>query len=281
MTASTPQATPRLQPIPTQPCAKCEQLHITHDGKAGSCSGHKKGKRDEEGRMLPCPNYPVAGTHNCRMHGVTQRTRAKARRDLALGEAVDALDRLGRPVETTPTEAMLEMVKEAAGNVAFYRARVQELDQLLGGQDAELALAILGSAGKGDYREVAPGPPAIAGRVDPRNWRAERNVLVAMYDEERERLVRWSKACRDAGVEEARVRISEEQGRQLGQVLQATVRGLLDLAVSVLSSTVRDEGSSPGARGALEEALRGAWRDQAPALVRAQIATVTSAEVGA
>lgn len=201
------------------------------------------------------------------MHGsATQRSRQAAARRLALGEATDALERLGTPIETGPTEAMLAMVREAAGNVAFYRSRVRELDQLLAGPQGEEMLAILGGGGSEGREVEARAPAAIYGRVDPRNWRAERHVLVALYDEERERLVRWSKWCREAGVEEARVQLAQEQGEQLAQVIRATMAALLELAVQAVGAA--DVG----------ERLRVVWAERAPGIVREQIQAITAGE---
>lgn len=197
------------------------------------------------------------------MHGgrAPQVARAASRR-LALGEAMGELQRLGVPVDVEPADAMLAMVQEAAGNVAFLRARVQDLDQLLGGSDGNDIIAVLGGTKGDNPLEIPAGPPAIAGRVDPRNFRAERHVLVAMYDDERERLVRWAKACRDAGVDERRVQLAEDQGRQLAAVLRGTLEAALALVVALLDPEVAT-------------VVRERWTADVPGIVRRQIATVT------
>lgn len=217
-----------------------------------------------------CTRDAIVGATVCWVHGgAAPQVQAAAKRRAALGEALAELASLGIPVEIEPADAMLAMVHEAAGNVAFLRARVQELDQLLGGwqgNDTLDAIAHIGGAGK-DGKEIRnSGPAAIAGRVDPHNWRAERHVLVAMYDEERDRLVRWSKACRDAGVDERRVRLAEDQGRQLAEVIRATVGALLELAVAAV------EGEDQVAR------LRAVWAERVPSIVRSQIMTITTGE---
>ena len=212
----------------------------------------------------PCKRQAIIGGTVCASHGgrAPQVQRAAARR-LALGEALAELDRLGRPIDIDPSEAMLEMVREAAGNVAFLRSRVQELDQLTReSREAEEALvALLG--GGSEAREVSARSPAgIYGRVDPRNFRAERHVLVAMYDDERERLVRWAKACRDAGVDERRVQLAEDTGRMIADVLRGALAGALSVVVALLEP----EQAS---------AVREAWSAEVPAIVRAEIAKAT------
>jgi hypothetical protein len=205
-----------------------------------------------------CRRTAQPGTTVCRHHGgrAPQVQRA-AKRRLALGQATAELDRLGIPVEVDPSEAMLAMVHEAAGNVAFLRMRVQELEQggrLTGNHDADDVVSAI--AEEEDPR------PSIAGRVDPKNWKAERHVLVAMYDDERERLVRWAKACRDAGVEEHRVALAEKQGAMLAEVL----RNLL----ASLSATLI-------AAGLAQEVIQRVFAQEVPPLVRA---TLTSASGG-
>lgn len=88
----------------------------------------------------------------------------------------------------------------------------------------------------------------IAGRVDPANWKAAPHVLVTMYNEERERLVKWAKACRDAGVEESRVRLAERQGEMLATVLRTLLASLqaalvaAGLSKEVVILVIREQG---------------------------------------
>lgn len=173
------------------------------------------------------------------------------------------LDRLGIPVEVDPSEAMLAMVHEAAGNVAFLRMRVQQLEQggrLTGESDDEDLLAALANIGEGQAKPVKSLRGTIAGRVDPKNLKAERHVLVAMYDDERERLVRWSKACRDAGVEEHRVALAEKQGAMLAEVLR-------DFLASLSGALI--------AAGLAQEVIRRVFAQDVPPLVRAALTSAS------
>lgn len=214
----------------------------------------------------PCRKPPIQGGTVCASHGgrAPQVQRAAARR-LALGEAIAELDRLGRPIDVEPADAMLDMVREAAGNVAFLRARVQELDQLTReSKELEAALAVLGGGGKDSERIAQRSPAGIYGQVDPRNWRAERHVVVAMYDDERERLVRWAKACRDAGVDERRVQLAEDTGRMIADVLRGALAAALQLVVALLEPDVAGR-------------VRERWAAEVPAIVRGEIAKATGA----
>ncbi len=162
----------------------------------------------------PCKAWPIKGAEVCRVHGGrAPQVKAAAKRRVALGEAQEELNRLGVPIEVDTAEAMLQMVYEAAGNVAFLRKRIQQLEQggrLTGDFDADDVVSALG--------EEENRRPSIAGRVDPKNWKGEPHVLVTMYNEERERLVRWSKSCREAKVDEYRVALEHKQGERLAEV---------------------------------------------------------------
>lgn len=205
-----------------------------------------------------CKRHALPGATVCSMHGGrAPQVKAAAARRVALGEALGELERLGVPIDVSPTDAMLDMVREAAGNVAFLRARVQELEQR-----ATAGIVDVDSDGRVSSPQSIAGPTGSTTKMNE----AAPHVLVVLYNDERERLVRWSKMCRDAGVEEARVRLAEEQGRQLGQILRATVAALLELAVSAV-----DEATSA-------DRLRAAWAERAPAIVRGHIEAVTSVE---
>lgn len=210
-----------------------------------------------------CTKKAIPGGTVCRNHGgrAPQTANAASRR-LALGEAIAELDRLGRPHQIDPAEAMLEMVYEAAGNVAVLRRLVQQLEMQVddhpGGlvddfaDDPDLESQSLRAMGHG-----------IAGRMDPTNWKTAPHVWVTMYDAERERLVRWAKACRDAGVDERRVQLAEDRGAQIAQVLTVAAGMLFEL----LASTGIDAG--------VLEKLR---TEQLPGVFRKAITTTLAGE---
>lgn len=178
---------------------------------------------------------------------------------MALGEAMAELNRLGRVVDVDPAEAMLDMVRESAANVVVLRRLVQRLDDRLDPgtgaleDDSEDGLSIEDI----DRSELGT---SIAGRVDPGNWKAAPHVFVVMYNDERERLVRFSKMCRDAGVEEHRVALAEQLAGQLAEVLAAGVAGILGAVRRLL-----DQG------GLTAASLVELERSEAPRLIRAAV----------
>ena len=90
--------------------------------------------------------------------------------------------KLGAPIEMRPTEALLAMLHLASGHVAWLREEIAALTDLSSGD--------------------AP-------------------ALVTLYGEERDRVARVAKACLDAGVAERQVRLAEQYGSALANVLGA------------------------------------------------------------
>jgi hypothetical protein len=92
--------------------------------RQGTCGGKT---RNGNPCKLPAghgTSHPGYG--NCDHHtGATPNGIAHARQL----QAVDAAQRFGVPVETTATDALIKLLHDAAGDVAFYRARVAALPQ--------------------------------------------------------------------------------------------------------------------------------------------------------
>lgn len=204
-------------------CETCGQPHVTRYGRQ-ACTGHvdeceacEWRTRNRVGEpcvkcgadrvaLRACRRDPARGGTVCGSHGAgAPQVRAANGRNRAMAAAVAELQ-LGGRVEVSHTEAMVEMVQEAYWNVAVYRRLVQSLSLLtidgagdIEGDDEDVVI---------DPRILASG---LASRVDPGNWKAAPHVWVSMYDAERERLMRWSKWCREAGVEEAQLRLLERE----------------------------------------------------------------------
>lgn len=145
------------------------------------CTSHTKGTAEERAarRGMPCGNPPMSGQLVCAQHGgMSVQARKAAKTRIADQKARAAVAKFGLPREITPTEALLEEVKWSAGHVAWLREQIATFDDGAG----PLQLAPSGKA------------------------------LLDVYGEERDRLVRISKATLEAGVEERRVQLAEAQG---------------------------------------------------------------------
>ncbi len=118
---------------------------------------------------------------------------------------------LGLPIETTPADALMEEVREACGNVAFYRQLIQELpthpepDEYVAGED-----------GDGHWER---GEPGIYGRTyhvsGIPTGEAKPHVLLQLYNDERKRKLDASSAALRAGIEERQVRIAEADAERI------------------------------------------------------------------
>jgi len=155
---------------------------------------------------LPCGRWPKGAAVSCLSHGggAKQVVGAAARR-LALGQAQVEVDaergrrlQLGGVLPVDTAEALSELVAEAAFNVAVYRHMVRRLDADTGAP----------TVGLGSTLFVRTGSTAKANE-------AEAHVWLAAYNDERDRLARYSKLATDAGVKERQIRVLEDQARML------------------------------------------------------------------
>lgn len=150
-----------------------------------------------------CRLERMAGQRVCWRHGgKSPRALAAARRRLAVEEVRREAARLGGSLEVDPLDVLLQSVREAWANVAVLRDALQDLEVTVA-EDGAIALP---------SRDVEwdRGGAHVPARV---------HVLVAMYGEERDRAARYSKLCLDAGVDERRVRVAEQQAQVLGQAI--------------------------------------------------------------
>jgi hypothetical protein len=171
------------------------------------------------------------GHGRCKLHGGATPThlRAAQRR-----EAERAVGLFGLPREVEAHQALLEEVHRAAGHVAW-------LGEVVGGLDKNQVV-------HGITRTVQhpDGTRTVESRAAVNPW-------VKLYQDERDRLVRVAKAAMDAGVEERRVRLAEQQAQRLAAVIRAILTDLgHDLEDDRVRKVVRlrllegaGEGSSP------------------------------------
>lgn len=147
------------------------------------------------------------GIGKCKLHGgSTPNHQRSAQMELARRECV----RLGVPIDMDPGDAMIGLVREAAGNVEFYRSLVAELpvhpepDTFESDDDG------------GHWKQ---GKIGIYGRTYHQSGiptgEAKPHILVVLYNEERDRLAAFAQAALKAGVEERRVRLAEADAQKL------------------------------------------------------------------
>lgn len=153
----------------------------------------------------------MRGQEVCATHGGrAPRARAAAERRLAEEQITAALATYGRPIDTSPTEALLEEVKWTAGHVAWLRERVAELEPeaLTWGKTEEV------DKGSGEFTGTDITHAAKA------------PVLVQLYQQERAHLIAVCKTAITTGIEERRVKLAEQQGALLAGVVRAILADL-------------------------------------------------------
>lgn len=183
---------------------------------------------------------PHPGIGSCKLHGGNTEThlvaaqREQARRDVEL---------FGARVDVAPQEALLELVQWTAGEVAYWRARVSELDE------ADLTWGITrekeGGDDRGTTREAKP------------------NIAYSMYVDATRRLEAHSAAAIRGGCETAMVRLQEQQGLLLAGVVRRIVERMFQALVDLLG----DEHAA--ALAAVEAAWAGWVADIVPGELRA------------
>lgn len=158
------------------------------------------------------------GVGRCKRHGGN----TPAHREGAKAEYQRLVcDRLGIPVEVDPGDALIHAVWEAAGNVEFYRSLVAEMQthptkgKLVETEDGE---RFLDQGTSGIYGPTYHQSGIPTGEAKP-------NILVVLYNDERDRLASYAKAALQANVDERRVRMAEADARMLfGAVAKAMAK---------------------------------------------------------
>lgn len=186
---------------------------LTYRSTCGALTQHGLGPpcKQRAGHRTDHPGFGHCWIHSGRSpmgrkHGLRARAEAIAR---------EALTALGQPLEIEPAQALLELVYEAAGNVAFLSGEVSRLQP--------------GGLTSRDVEE-----------------REEIAAIVRLYGEERDRLAKYSKVALDAGIDERRVRLSERQGDAIMFTLRAVLDALqltpaqVKVAHAVAASALRD-----------------------------------------
>lgn len=155
-----------------------------------------------------CTRPAVKGTTVCRFHGGSARhVKAAGQRNLQHAAAQAEVARLGARRDIHPAEALLELVHWTAGEVDYWRARVQTI------QDEDLTWGLT------QHRE-GTGPE---GPIDVHTEEAKPHIAYTMLERASDRLATYAAAALKAGVDERRVRLAEQQGALVAGV----IRGIL------------------------------------------------------
>lgn len=177
-----------------------------------------------------CRRTHAKGGKACRFHGgngANARKGAKAR--LIEEKAARLVHTYGRKIETTATQALLDEVQWTAGHVEWLRERVQQLEEAhaFSIEDPDGT-----TRGNGGRHPLVWGITRIkeGGEDYGVTEEAAPSVWLQMYWRERDHLVKVCAATVKAGIDERMVKLAEDQGKLVADVIRA-VLGDLDLSV--------------------------------------------------
>lgn len=189
-----------------------------------------------------CGNKAMRGQEVCHRHGgkspqALAAAERRLEREAAERRARRLVEgRLGGEVDIDPMSALMAMVRESAANVEVWRDIVADLAPRgragnltgavaevseSGGRVVVVAPERAAAAASGDDAGAAPAGGSLWGPDHLGDNRP--HIAVTLYGEERDRLVRVSKAAIDAGAAEAMVRVN--QG--IGALIAGLIDGLL------------------------------------------------------
>lgn len=195
-------------------CPRCQQLHLSAAG-GRACTGHRR--RDG----APCSKNALAGQDVCRSHGGgSPQAKAAAVRRVTEQKAEAIMRRFAGPIDTTPTQALLDSVRWVAGYVEFLRQQVARVTE-----EAQTADALVWGVTKeteGDV-VVGTGPKAALDKAEGVVREAKPNAWLPLLGDWQDRLTRLCAEAIKAGIEERRVRLAEQQGALVADV----IRGIL------------------------------------------------------
>ena len=155
-----------------------------------------------------CRRPSMKGGTVCASHGgKSPQVKAAAARRLAEQEAAKAARLFAAPVDIDPARALVELVQWTAGEVAYWREQVRALAD--GNPDALTWGITREKQGGEDHGTTLEAKP---------------NVAYLMLTDAQDRLAKYAAAALKAGVEERRVKLAEDQGALVAQV----IRSILD-----------------------------------------------------
>lgn len=201
-----------------QTCTRCGEVHP-------GCTAHKTSTGQ------PCGNQPAVGLTVCRFHGgASKNAKAAGQRRVTEQAAQAEAARFATRRDIHPADALLELVQWTAGEVDYWRGKVDALD------DAELAGSLVTKTEVGTDK----GQP-----TDITTKEAAEHIYIRMLGKASDRLATYAAAALRAGVEERRVRLAENQGQLVATVIRRILDALnltesqLELVPSVVPRELR------------------------------------------
>lgn len=174
------------------------------------CSGlTKQGKPCEAPVVAVRSGQDIVYGDFCHHHGGFRQKHKLVTR-LQEQKLAQAIKRFGAPIEVNPADALLQLVWETAGNVAWLRERVRELNILGPGLSDESQDPDGNGISHRRHRDFLSFDHL--GNLTP-------HALVRMYNDERDRLTRVCKVAVECGLAERQMRLAERYAQVIVQVI--------------------------------------------------------------
>ncbi|MDN5687118.1 MAG: hypothetical protein L0G94_10665 [Brachybacterium sp.] len=165
-----------------------------------------------------CRRPSMKGGKVCASHGgKSPQAKAAAARRTAEVKAAQSMALFAEAVDIDPAQALLELVQWTAGEVRYWRAEVHRISE-----DSPDTL----TWGRTQTVEgVGPQGP-----VDTETREAVAPVAYRMLTDAQDRLAKYAAAALKAGVQERQIKLAEDQGNLVAQVIRA-ILDQLDLTL--------------------------------------------------
>lgn len=170
-----------------------------------------------------CLRSAAPGAVVCVKHGArAPQVVAAAKRRIETAQASRAAATYGLPRVVDPHTALLEELHRTAGHVAWLGELVASLRH-----EDDTEPTVLGDGGSHDPTEPHTSKSGLKQYTRTERFTVEQeSVWLRMYREERTHLARVAKDCIAAGIAERTVRLAEDQGRLIAEVVRTIVTGL-------------------------------------------------------
>lgn len=158
-----------------------------------------------------CGAWAIPGGTVCKWHGGnTPNAKKAAAQRLQEDQARTDAARFAARTDIYPADALLELVQYQAGIVVYWRGRVEDVneDDLVWGETK---------------REKGIGPE---GPIDKSTSEAAPHIAYRLLTEAQDKLAAYAAAALKAGVDERRVRLAEQQGALVAQVIRGVLTAL-------------------------------------------------------
>ena len=232
------------------PWHDCPCGHVHPKG----CHAHTT--RDDTRR--PCGAPATTGLTVCYRHGgATPTAKAKAARAKTEIAANREVARLGMKITTHPAEALIDLVHWTAGEVAYWRGIVVELEQQ-GGHEALTWGTTRVKEGGDDAGTTQEAKPHIA---------------YLMLTQASDRLASYSTAALKAGVQERSIRLAEAQGVAVAGIQRAILERMFAAVLQMLRSHGIDDAE-------IITALEQAWVEAMGVIVPEELRRLTEGDRG-